>query len=542
MEKIDQNKLKRQLKGLNKLEQNNWTGTIHYTTRVGKRFILCYEGFKRYFNKNPGATVLVLVPSKALVDEWNSEIDKFSDKYEGRDGIQVLTIDKTIHMLKGKPPLKVDWLIADEGDAYMGTVRYEYINGNRIVYGSITILTATLFLIKKYRPELLDKSPVLDKIGRKEAERLSYIGKYVEFNLGIELPEDDRILYDELDRMVKRGFAKFLSLFEIDEVEVFFNSIIKKTGRYMYIPDLDVTTINQYDKVRTIVSCCMNGNYYKNKAGYKTWGTKESWCKLVAEKMGWNTKLNENDPMSASIIANWSPKSIFVASVRLTNSMADRQKLLQLHKLKAKTVLEVLDFLDFPETITFSEKTSFVNLLHRYINFCTGKELAVKHHSNLKSEPIKHYREEKRKLIYDEKQTDFIRYKGGQKKGLPKLFSSDKLFKIKMDKLADGRAVVFCVAKAVGRGFTWSKSRCGITTSYADSRTEYVQNTGRLLGIAEDKSISFLINIYFKNTIETKKLVSRQKAIEKGGNKPRWIDDISEIVEEQVSNTFNLGI
>ncbi len=85
--------------------------------------------------------------------------------------------------------------------------------------------------------------------------------------------------------------------------------------------------------------------------------------------------------------------------------------------------------------------------------------------------------------------------------------------------------------KALSRGFNRKFIECVITSSYTESATTYFQNKGRGIRVNEldMDNVVTIINIYFNNTIEEKKLKNNQITVINQGGKIVYTDDYNDL-------------
>jgi superfamily II DNA or RNA helicase len=198
---INESKLARQIIGANKWVTNKGKGTLEYCTGFGKTFT-AFILIKKMLEKDDSRTTVIVVPTIQLKQQWEAKIEK--DKVKN---IRVYVIN-TIVLNELK--LDCNLLILDELHRFASTEFKKVFD--LIKYSFILGLTATVNRLDGKHDLLIEKSPVIDTITIEEALREGWISEFFEYNLGIELSEQDRIDYDSLNK----NFHKYFSFFGHD--------------------------------------------------------------------------------------------------------------------------------------------------------------------------------------------------------------------------------------------------------------------------------------------------------------------------------------
>ena len=175
--------------------KNHCKGTLVGCTGFGKTRV-ALNCIKSVLNKYPEMTVLVIVPTTALCDQWNGLLA------ENRlsDNCKVLVINTAI-----KQNLKCDILVLDECHRFSSscfskifeTVKYKYILG----------LTATFERLDGKHVLLEKYCPVIDVITLAEAKFQGWVSNYKEYQVLLDV--DNISEYKELDRQFTKYFEFF---------------------------------------------------------------------------------------------------------------------------------------------------------------------------------------------------------------------------------------------------------------------------------------------------------------------------------------------
>ena len=185
----------RQAESVNKWLKSNGKGTVVAGTGVGKT-VIAIKCIQRVRTKYPNLSVLVIVPTDLLKDQWESELSKWNVSNNTR-----------VKVMKGasKQEDECDMLIIDEAHR----INAETISNvfNVIKYKIILGLTATFERLDG-RHEILSKfAPVVDTITLEEAQLNGWVSKYKDYVVLIDV--DDLDVYQKLDAKFNEHFEFF---------------------------------------------------------------------------------------------------------------------------------------------------------------------------------------------------------------------------------------------------------------------------------------------------------------------------------------------
>jgi RNA polymerase primary sigma factor len=187
---INKHKLARQEITVDRIIENFKKGlgsTVEACTGYGKTFC-AFLLIDRMITKNPSKSTIVVVPTDNLKEQWERQIKKRKLK-----NINVFVVNGiTINEIQ----LTCDLLILDEGHRYAADVFSRVFN---IKYHYLLNLTATIDRTDGLHIMLLKKAPIVDTITLQEAKRNGWVSDYIEYNLGLELTEEDRIIYNKIN-------------------------------------------------------------------------------------------------------------------------------------------------------------------------------------------------------------------------------------------------------------------------------------------------------------------------------------------------------
>lgn len=179
----------RQRLGVQKWVDNKLKGTLEYATGVGKSYTAMIA-VQRFLAKNPKASILIVVPTDLLKEQWL----EYVVKYKVMDNCRVLVINTVV-----KNDYTCDMLIIDEihktgSDIFsriFQCVKYKIILG----------LTATLERLDGKQRIIEKYCPVVDKISIEDALLNDWLSPYREYKVLLDVDlteylENNKKFYD----------------------------------------------------------------------------------------------------------------------------------------------------------------------------------------------------------------------------------------------------------------------------------------------------------------------------------------------------------
>lgn len=197
----------RQNEAVNKWIKAKGKGTIVACTSFGKTF-LAMKSIKLLRTKYPDLSVLILVPTTALKQQWINVLT---------DNDLIFNIDVQVMMGASQRETSCDLLILDEVHRCAAT---KLLNVFKVVkYKLILGLTATFERLDGRDVLLAEHAPVVDTITLQEAALNGWIAKYTDYVVIVE--PDDLSIYKEYNK----EFIQHFEYFGFD-----FNLAMKMTG------------------------------------------------------------------------------------------------------------------------------------------------------------------------------------------------------------------------------------------------------------------------------------------------------------------------
>jgi len=476
---INEDRLIRQLEGIKKWQYSkkygspkNGCGTLHYPTGMGKTYTTLLiinkiiDNINKYNLDIYDYIAHITVPTEELYNQWINEI-KIHIKKEYHEKIEVRIINTVVSRLERYTAILN---VCDEVHKYYTEDRFKVVDGTIIKYDYLLCLTATPIDSNDRHRQLYKICPIVDYVDEDLAIKKGWISKFVEYNLGIELSEDERVKYNKLSGHITNFLEKF------------------------------------GNKGLPLAQKCLGGG--KDSTGQ--FYTPYQWCQSWAAENGFNPNIQGYQ--------EYHPKAIISDAKTLMQLVRDRKNLVYNSNLKIGTSIALLDKFKDLKTICFSQSTDFATRLGNAINkHYTTEENSKDLFNKLESEVcvIYHSKLETRKLP-------------SPKTGKIIKFAAKRLKDRAIDRIKTGKSRIISSASALDAGFDVRDIRLGLTTSGTQNPTQYKQRGGRVKRIeVYDEDITvLLVNIYFKNTIDESSLKYRQKFSTHNINYVESIDDI----------------
>lgn len=430
--------------GQQRWKTNGGKGAWWWQTGVGKTFGTC-DLMKRMIASNSSSVFYIVVPGPELVKQWSIAIEAYLPK-NYQDNVSIFTIHKIVEEAKNGKTFVCSCLILDEMHEYYSDERIRIFFGDYVQFKWILGLTANYEDLNNRHKLIEDVLPVIDRIDDDEAVREGYISKYIEYNLGIYLTENESIRYEELSKQVSLNMSKFSN--GLQSMNQVLSSIGKKDYSLIY---------------------------------------------AIATNNGWSKTLNLLDPKQHQINELWHPSKIIGYAVNGLKAVRERKELVYTSINKLKVAVDIVTKFDKLKTICFSQSTAFANTLALHINdyyknlnnTATSSECVV-YHSNLDT------------IIY-------IDEKGKQKKKGKTILKREAV-----DALKNNKSRVMSTVSSMDKGIDIPDLRLSLTTSGTQNPTQHNQRKGRSVRFEEDDVIALIINVYAKGTIDEKWLKNRQ--------------------------------
>lgn len=487
----------RQLICVNKWREANGKGTLNLIFRFGKTKVadIIIDKCK---TKDISLNLLAVAPSDVTKKNLIKNIGWL-------DNNNTFTSNQLINYNKEFRNISTGLLILDEvhrfldGDIYnvIKNINYKYIL-------CLTGVTLTKEQIKKL--ESLD-APIIDYISEVEAIEQGWIGNFVEYNLPVQLDNEDKIRYNKYTQLISETLEIFKGV--SNGVNAVFGN------RKIFKSDFD------------LVLSCFLGQSYKQTNGFKTFIKRDVIAKIVAECQGWSKDLDVSTEYGKKVNFYWNPDNIIERAKTFKSYVTNRNDILIFNRPKINAVISILKRNPVP-TICFNESIQMVDEL----NNLYPKD-SIAYHSAIES-----------RYVWDKTTNDIYRTKAGEPKKIGKI----GLKKLAIEGMKNGTYNKLFTAKALNEGLTIENIEQVITTGGSVNPQTHENRVarGKTYDYANPNKICTIINLYVDDftldigldsddktsilkTVKSRdkiKLMERQKDSEYS---PIWVSDINEI-------------
>lgn len=227
--------------------------TIEGTTGFGKTRVGILA-IKRFLDKNPGKSILVIVPTEVLKKQWTQLLTENDIVFNA----EVIVVNTAI-----KKQRVVDLLILDEIHRFAAKGFYSIFQ--KIKYGMVLGLTATFERLDGREKLLKIYAPIVDSIKLEEAIQKGWISKSFTYKVILKVPDIE--VYKNYNRM----FLKCFSYFNFDW-NLAMNCVTNPNTRIRFVKDKlripQNNSVPEYSKLlfSTTLKECTATAYAWNKA------------------------------------------------------------------------------------------------------------------------------------------------------------------------------------------------------------------------------------------------------------------------------------
>lgn len=258
------NRSERQDLGISKWIANKCCGTCLFPTGFGKTFT-AFKAINRFLAKNPNRTILVVVPTDYLKEQWLMQVvDRKLFKH-----VDVKVINSVV-----KHDWNVDMLVLDEIHVMAADTFYQVFQ--KVKYKIILGLTGTIDRLDGKQTLLTDKCPIVDTVSMEESIKNGWLSPYTEYKVLIE--PDDIEVYQQHHRDFMKYFAKFNFDFNL-AMECVGG---RKRGNVVVMKAFQV----QYEYAKSLCTLPTNHPNYRNTVS-------EIFAEIKACAYAWNKALKD---------------------------------------------------------------------------------------------------------------------------------------------------------------------------------------------------------------------------------------------------------
>ena len=434
-----------------------------------------------------GRTCYIVTHRTALVKQWKDNLQGLLDQ-ELIDRIEVVTSD---WVLANRIQREITLLVIDEMSELYGVEEQKIWDGTLFKYKFFLWLDATPKDKNGVWQKLYNIAPAVDKVTRQEGLENGWTTNCLQFNVGVDLTEQERELYDNMSKEIGDGLGKF---------GMDFNLAAK----------------------------CLSGDKWK-----KAW----DYCTEYAQTLGWDksypyivakakpSEWSMEDYIKVIDINNlWHPEKIIGYAKKLMEMTRERNYLLHKAEFKYDAADAVAKKFINDKIVYFSQSTEFAHKLHHLLNF-VPQGGCVEYHSKIESQPLK-TDSLGNPSLFGEGDYIKIKTKSSPNYGEPKMYGGDTIKKLSLDAFIRNQARILSLGSALDKGLDVPDIGIGVITSQTSNPNQYTQRKGRTTRLANDKEASLLICIYAKDTSDQNNLRYVQKHTD---GDVYWVDSIEDI-------------
>lgn len=471
---VNTKKLERQQQSLEKWKNNNANGIIIYPPGTGKTYVSILAIQKLNINK-PDYIIHVVVPTSKLKEDWvGNKTTKGHIEIHGLKNVEVFIINSYI-----KTPRKCDFLVIDEIHRVSATTFITALDTT--IRKFFMGLTGTLERLDGKQHLLLKHTKVVDRMTEEEAKRDGFISDFLIFNLGIDLTDDEKLIYEGFNSQFYKKFNYFgmdfnLAMLSAKGLNPQWNgSEWRHSDAAMYA----IRKGYQAEPLDIIINRYLENK--KRKLHNKTVTKRADKKKLI--------KLYQADFNHI-----YNPNVVHIQGLQFINYMKLRKEFGFKLESKLNSLLEIHNAFPTKQMICFSEDT------------LTADNAVLK----LSSDVCRAYHT---KLTKKEKSTNV------------------KMFE-------DGKLKVLSTVKALNEGFNVEGIEITCRLAHTKSKIQVNQSIGRgnRIDVNNPDKCAIHINVYLNDFIgmDGKKVNSHEKKTilenQKGKN-VIWVDSVQEIVD-----------
>ena len=278
-----------------------------------------------------GRTCYIVTHRTALVKQWKDNLQGLLDQ-ELIDRIEVVTSD---WVLANRIQREITLLVIDEMSELYGVEEQKIWDGTLFKYKFFLWLDATPKDKNGVWQKLYNIAPAVDKVTRQEGLENGWTTNCLQFNVGVDLTEQERELYDNMSKEIGDSLGKF---------GMDFNLAAK----------------------------CLSGDKWK-----KAW----DYCTEYAQTLGWDKSYpyivakakppewTLEDYIKVIDINNlWHPEKIIGYAKKLMEMTRERNYLLHKAEFKYDAADAVAKKFINDKIVYFSQSTEFAHKLHHLLN------------------------------------------------------------------------------------------------------------------------------------------------------------------------------
>jgi len=495
---LDESKSLRQEQGISIWKTNQCNGTLNYIMRFGKTRIIELV-VKRTLDVNSSKKIILLVPTDIAYQNVKYIVEGYK--------IECHTINTMINLLKNKTDLSCYILIIDEIHKFTNDKTINFLKKIKSQFK----LGLTGSTLTKDQKKVLKQIgfPVIDTIYEEEAIEKQWISDYEEYNVAVDISENDKIHYKLLSDAITNISDNFKGLY----IKV--NKLFMK---HHFGGDFDL--------IQSLYTGKKILDYNFKQVGYIK---PDELRTIVCHMQGFRRDAIISNDYTERIQTFWNPNNIEELAKSYIKCVGTRNAYLKHNVSKVNAVLELSQIID-KSTIIYNDSIDMIDQLYNTI-----KRPSVKYHSAI--EPVVKY--------YDNGQP--ICYLSGERAGEVKMFGAATQKRDAIEAMISGEALYLITGRSLNESLNIPNVEFIICTSGDTNSSTYEQRTARGKTIDNNNAnkkatvINLFINDYNLNDTfvvsrDKQKLITRQTNVKN----VIWVENISDMICIIKNNTLLL--
>lgn len=455
-------------------------GAVIAFTGTGKTRIATHQIIPMLNESKPDYNIDIVVPRVPLKTDWENHIKnqelKNSKVYVGNT--------------YGKYRNTTDLLVIDEAHRFLnddGKLLVNVIKNCKYKY--ILLLSASF---KREHTQFIKKLGIgiVEQLTEEEAVLRNFVSTYTTYNIGVNLSEEDRENYKQIDEQFRYYASKLENNMDLAFACIkSINPVPKRDEFGKFIGWQDPPAV-----------------IYSRRMG---------WQGIDAGRAGENYMRRKNAPHGKKgSISIWEdektdfeykPSIVQIYAQNYVRYMMKRKSFLHGSRAKIRTVADIVRKLDM-KTVIFSQTVDVAEAIKEEL----GSQ-CVSYHNKVKGGFLK------------DKNGEYIKYKNGKKRKFGQKYIKERI----LEDFANDKFKWLSSVKSLEEGIDIPQVDVGINHSFTSEIRGDLQKTGRIVRLMAGKH-AYFINVYVKNSQDEKWLKSAQY----GKKNIVWINSIHEIGQD----------
>lgn len=485
---LDESKSLRQEQAIQCWRNHGCNGTFNQVMRFGKTREIEIV-VERTLAKQSDKKIILLVPTDIAYQNVKYIVEKHK--------IECHTINTFVNLIKNKVNLSCYILIIDEIHKFTSDKTISFLK--KITSEFKLGLTGSTLTKEQLKVLKQIGFPVIDIITEDEAISNNWIADYYEYNVAVDISDNDKIHYKMLSDAITNISDNFKGLY------IKMNKIF---GKHHFGGDFEL--------IQSLYTGKKILDYNFKQVGFIT---PDDLRKILCHAQGFRRDAEIVNEYTERIQTFWNPSNIEELAKSYIKCIGTRNAYLKHNVSKVNAVLELSKIID-KSTIIYNDSIDMIEQLYNTI-----QRTKVKYHSSI--EPIVKY--------YDNGLP--ICYLSGEKQGEVKMFGATTQKRDAIEAITNGDALYLITGRSLNESLNIPNVEYVICTSGDTNPTTYDQRTarGKTIDVNNSNKKATVINLFINDyTLNDTFVISRdkQKLITRQTNVKNvvWIENIDEMI------------